>query len=220
MHGTAQEPIARSNTTFSSSQLPPSVFPLTFEQAPEGSARFVLLALLLPALAALMAPFWLIVAQLASDASARAVVAARPLAAVQLLGGFAVLVVMFGWPLAHLARGVRRRRIITINAGKVHSLESGFFGTRAWVEPLSAYAGIAHRVRTTLSGVRHELVLVHQKPSRTLILRSSPQISQEAVVTAAQLFALAEIPSREAASLAPMHGFYRLAEPQPLLAAA
>jgi hypothetical protein len=110
--------------------------------------------------------------------------------------------------------------VITINAGRVHSLESGLLGARAWVEPLSAYVGVAHRVRTSLSGVRHELVLVHQNPSKSLILRSSPQISQEAVETAARLFALAEIPSREAASLAPLHGFYRLAEPQPRLAAA
>ena len=110
MHGTAQEPIARSNTAFSSSQVPPAVFPISFEQAPEGSARFVLLALLVPALAALMAPFWLIVSHLASDAATRAVIAARPLLAVQLAGGFGVLVVMFGWPLVHLARGLRRRR--------------------------------------------------------------------------------------------------------------
>jgi len=220
MHGTAQEPIARSPTTLSSSEVPPSPFPLTFQQAPEGSARFVLLALLVPGLVALMAPFWLVVSQLASDPAARAVIAARPLIALQLVGGFALLLVMFGWPLVHLARGLRRRRVITIDASKVHSRESGFFRTRVWVEPLSAYVGVAHRVRATLSGVRHELVLVHHNPSKSLILRSSSQISQEAVEMAARLFSLAEIPSREAASLAPLHGFYRLAEPQPRLAAA
>jgi hypothetical protein len=220
MHGTAREPIASSNATFSSSTLPPSPFPLVFEQAPEGSARFVLMALLIPALVALITPFWLIVSQLASDPAARAVVTARPFMALQLVLGFALLISMFGLPLAYLARGAGRRRRITIDGGLVHSQEKSLFGKRSWTEPVSAYMGVAHRVRSSLSGVRHELVLVHQKASRSLILRSSPKISQEDVETAARLFALAEIPSREAASLAPLHGFYRLAEPQPQLAAA
>jgi hypothetical protein len=96
MHGTAQEPIARSHTNLSSSEFPLSPFPITFQQAPEGSARFVLLTLLVPGLVVLMAPFWLVVSQLASDPAARAVIAARPLIALQLVGGFALLLVMFG----------------------------------------------------------------------------------------------------------------------------
>lgn len=202
------------------SHQPQSPFPLLIDQAPEGSGRFIMLALLGPALMALLVPFWLIVTHLMTDPATRAVLTARPLAGLQLGLGLLVLMWIFGWPLAHLAGGAMARRRITIDGGFVHSTTSRPFGKRAWTEPLSAYAGVTHRVRTTHSGVRHELVLVHRQPSRSLILQSSPHISPETVEAAAGFFALAEIPSREAASFAPLHGFFHLAEPHPQLAAA
>jgi hypothetical protein len=75
-------------------------------------------------------------------------------------------------------------------------------------------------MRTTHAGLRHELVLVHRRPSRSVILRASQHIDPEMVAQAAGLFSLAEIPSRDAASFSRLHGFFHLAEPQPQLAAA
>lgn len=199
---------------------PQSPFPLLIEQAPEGSGRFVMLALLAPLLVALMVPFWLIVTHLITDPAARAVLAARPLAGLQLGLGLLVLIWIFGWPLAHLAGNAVARRRITIDGGMLRSTTSRLFGTRTWTEPLASYAGVTHRVRTTHAGVRHELVLVHRRPSRSVILLSSQHISPETIEAAARLLALAEIPSREAASFAPLHGFFHLAEPKPLLATA
>lgn len=220
MHGTLVGSLSSSVATSSpSSPDQPSPFPLVIEQAPEGGGRFVLLALLIPVLAALMTPFWLVIVHLATDPAARSVLAARPLAGLQLATGLLVLIWIFGWPIAHFAlRGVGRRRV-TIDRETVHSDVVGRFGA-AWTEPLAAYAGVAHRVRTSLSGVRHELVLVHRRPSRSVVLVCAPQIPQEAVAAAAGLFALAEIPSREAASFTPLHGYFRLVEPQPQLATA
>jgi len=192
---------------------------VTFEQAPEGGSRFVLLAVLVPLLAALLAPFWLVVVQLASDPTARAILAARPLVGVQLLAGLLVLGSIFGWPLVVLTRRALGRRRVTIGNGAVRSEAVGLFGKCSWTEPLASYAGLTHRVRTSLSGVRHELVLVHRRPSRSVILLSGAQVPPEAMAAAARLFALAEIPSREAASVTPLHGYFGLAEAKPLLAA-
>ncbi len=199
---------------------PQSPFPLLIEQAPEGSGRFVMLALLAPLVVALLVPFWLIVTHLMTDPAARAVLAARPLIGLQLGLGLLVLLWIFGWPLAHLARNAVARRRITIDGSHVRSSDSRSFGRRGWTEPLSAYAGVTHRVQTTHSGVRHELVLVHRRPSRCVILLSSQHISPETIEAAARLLGLAEIPSREAASFAPLHGFFHLAEPKPQLATA
>lgn len=177
----------------------------------------MLAAILVPALVAVMTPFWLVVMQLVSDPGARTILANRPLLGVELLAGLIVLFGIFGWPLVHLAaRGLERRRV-TIDGGVVESQASGLFGSSSWNEPLAQYAGVSHRVRTSLSGVRHELVLVHRRPSRSVVVQCAPQISEGAVQAAARFFALAEIPSREAASLSPLYGYFRLSEPQPRL---
>jgi len=222
MHGTLDDTFPRQHSTSFDPPEPsaePSA-PLVFHQAAQGGGRFVLFAVLLPAVIALMVPFWLVVVQLATDPAAQAVLAARPQLGVQLGLGLLVLVWIFGWPLSHLVyRGLERRRI-TIADGRVRSEAVGPFGQRVWEEPLASYEGLAHRVRTSLSGVCHELVLVHRRPSRAVILTSSSQIPEEAVSAMARLFAVAEIPSREAASFTPLHGYFRLAEPQPHLAAA
>lgn len=197
----------------------PLPVPRVFEQATQGGGAFVLLGLLLPVVAALMTPFCLVAAELASDPAARAILAERPLIGIKLLAALALLIWMFGWPLAHLAlRGLERRRI-TIADGRVHSTAVGSFGTPSWSEPLARYAGVAHGVRTSLSEVRHELVLVHRQPSRSLVLKSAPEIPRETVAAVAQLFAVAEIPSREAASFTPLHGYFHIAELRPRLAA-
>ncbi len=218
MHGTEFDQLSTFHPSLS---VPPSPAPIVLEQAAEGSSRFVLLAVLCPILLALMAPFWLVLTHIVSDPAARALVAGRPFLAVQLGLGLFLLVWIFGLPLVHLATGALRRRVVTIENGRVSSKESGLFGRKSgWSEPLTAYAGLTRRVRSSLSGARQELVLVHQRSSRSVILQRAPQISQETVEHAARLFALAEIPSREAANFTPLHGHFRLAEPQTRLSAA
>lgn len=215
MHGTLRD--THLSTSLSTLPFPAETpdFPIVLEQTPLGGGRFALLALLAPALVALMAPFWLVLTQLMSDPAARAILAERPLMGVQLAAGLAALIWILGWPLMHLVSGGLACRRVTIDGGLVRSEAVGRFGWPSWVEPLADYAGVAHRIRTSLSGVRHEVVLVHRRPSRSVVLLCSPQIPQEAVEAAARLFALAEIPSREAASLTPLRRYFGLAEPKP-----
>ena len=87
----------------------------------------------------------------------------------------------------------------------------------AWSEPLAQYAGVAHRVRASLSGLRHELILVHRKPSRSILLDVSQRIAAEDAARVANLLGLAEISSREAFNLDFKGGVLSPAEPQPRL---
>jgi hypothetical protein len=152
--------------------------------------------LLVPATLALLSPFWLLAEHLASDPSTRAIVAERPMIALQLSAGLLVLLAVFAYPLAALARTLLEKRHVTIEGGFVHVTAIGIAGSKSWAEPIGAYRGVTRRIRTSLSGVSQEVVLVHPRRSRSVVVRSQPQISQEQVDFLAQSLNLAEIPSR------------------------
>jgi hypothetical protein len=205
MHG-SPNPLASASPT--------PALPFTFDLKPEGSGRLVLVTLAASALSALMVPFWLVAEALAAEPAARAIVAGRPFLAVELAAGALALLAMFGWPLISLAKSALNRRLVRIDGVSVTAEERGVAGSRTWTEPLSAYLGFSHRVRTSLSGVHHELVLVHPRPSRTVVVPLSARISREAVDQAARLLSIAEIPSREASNVRFSGEPSRVAEPQ------
>jgi hypothetical protein len=219
MHGTFVDSVSRPSASPHSLPTPPILLPLTSEQVPEGAGRIVLPALLVPALGALMIPFWLVGTHVIADPAARAILAERPLLGIQLALGLLMLISIFGWPLGRLARRGLARRHVVVDGRLVRSETVWPFATISWTEPLANYSGVAHRVCSSLSGVRHELVLVHRRPSRSVAVLSAPQIPQETLDAAARLFSLAEIPSREAASFKSLRGYLRLAQPRPLPAA-
>lgn len=179
---------------------------LTFEEAPEGAGRLVLLGLGAAALVASMMPFGLVLAHLFWDPAARAIVAAEPFRAV--LPGIAMVLLAggLGWPLVRLLRTTRVRRTVTIEGGLVRVTTCGILGRRAWAEPLLAFKGVAPRVVSSVSGVRHTLVLVHPRRERCVILYSGAFIPPDVLAALSNLFPAAEISSREAASLPPRHG--------------
>jgi hypothetical protein len=211
MHGT----VSQSVSALASPVLADPPPPLTFEEAPEGAGRLILLALGVVALAALMVPFGLVLAHLASDPAARASLAAEPLRALQLGIAMVVLAGGLGWPLVHLLRTTRVRRTVTIEGGLVRVTTRSLLGRQAWAEPLLAFRGLAPRVTSSVSGVRHALVLVHPRRDRCVVLCSGSFIPADALAALSGLFPVAEISSREAASLASLHGSLpREREPQ------
>lgn len=215
MHGTFVEvPVALA----SSPPLPEPVAPLVFDLEPEVGGRVFLFAMLIPLLSALLTPFWLVGAQLASDPAARAILSDRPLLGVQLLVALVAVVWIFGWPLLNFARRGLEHRRVTIDATSVHCVASGPFGTSVWSEPISGYAGIASEVRTSLSGARHLIALVHPRASRCVRFPSR-DVPEDALQSVARLFVLAEIPSRDAVSVMHCNEYFRVTEPKAGLAA-
>jgi len=179
-----------------------------------------MIAVLLPLGLAILLPFGLVLQHLALDPATRAVLAERPEAGLQLLLALAVLGSLLWWPLVRFAHSLTHGRSIAIDRGMVLVGERGLFGVERWSEPVANYAGVAHQVRTSLSGLRHELVLVHRDPERTVLLAVADRIPQGEVDRAASLLGLAEIPSREAYRLTLLRGIFGPAEPQPRLGVA
>jgi hypothetical protein len=203
------------------SQFQTASLPLSLEQSSSRSSPVVMIALLLPLGLALLFPFALVLQHLANDPAARAVLVDRPAAAPQLILALAVLGWIFWWPIACFLRSLGTPgRSITIDGGAVVVAEHGLFGSERWSEPVASYVGIAHNVRTSISGLSHELMLVHRDAERSVLLAVANRIHQRDVDHLAKLLGLAEIPSREAYRLSVMRGVFGPATPQPRLGTA
>lgn len=183
--------------------------PLVIEQAPEGSGRIVLIVVAAIALTALALPFGLVVSHALSEPATRAIFTSDPALALHLVVGFFGAATMFGWPLAQLSHAELGRRRVTIDGRDVRSIGVGLLGGGSWTEPLTAYRGVSPRVRSSVSGVRHELVLMHTRRNRCVVLCSGPAITPEMLAMASRLPAFAEIPSRETDSVSSSHGSER-----------
>ncbi len=133
---------------------------------------------LLSALAGLIvAPQIALAAYALGDAQSRATIAQDPIVAVQLA---IALIFWFGlviWPLRRGLSRLSQRRVLTIDATTVIVDETNLFGRRRWSEPLASYRGLTHHVRSSLSGLRHELVLVHPDRARSLLVAAAEHMS-------------------------------------------
>jgi hypothetical protein len=88
----------------------------------------------------------------------------------QIVVGILMLSALLLVPARRMVAGIGRAGIVEIDGSMVQVTEKGFLSKRQFSEPLDAYRGIAHRVRTTVSGIRHELVLVHPDARRDVVV--------------------------------------------------
>ncbi len=113
-----------------------------------------------PALIALAVPVALC-AHAATDPTTLNAISDRPFAAAQILLAFAGWSLIFGFPLVRLSKRLGTSRSIAIDAQMVHVADRSWLRTCHWAAPVASYRGIAPLVRTTLSGLQHQLLLVH-----------------------------------------------------------
>lgn len=154
------------------------------------------LLLILPAMAIFFVPLSLVIANAAGDASPLASISERPLSVLQIGLGIAIWCGIFLLPVRDIVMRLGSERTVMIDGGRVEVSERTPFGTNRWSAPLSTYAGIAHHVRTSLSGLRHELVLVHADPAKNILLAVADRIPQTKLDRAKQLLGLPEVPAR------------------------
>lgn len=102
----------------------------------------------------------------------------KPEAALALLAGLAVTAALIVHPIAAAVQRIGRRQTVEIAADRVTVTEVSPFRRRVDVEPMANYSGLAHHIRSSLSGVRHEIVLVHRDPARSVLLSASPKVLQ------------------------------------------
>lgn len=173
----------------------PIVLPLSLVQTPSRRSALVLLLLFLPVATVLLAPFALLATGLVEDPSLRETLAGRPASLFQILCGLGFWAVLLGWPIKRLFDGLTKSRKVLIDNGVIDVTDTGIWGTRDWQAPLGAFAGIAHHVRASRSGVRHELILVHPDRRQSVLLAMADRMNQSEVDHAVDILGLPEIPA-------------------------
>lgn len=154
------------------------------------------LLLILPAMAIFFVPLSLVIANAAGETSPLAAISERPLSILQIGLGIAIWCAIFLLPVRDIVMRLGSERTVTIDGNKVEVSDRTPFGSSRWSAPLSAYTGIAHHVRTSLSGLRHELILVHADPAKNVLIAVADRIPQSSLERAKSLLGLPEVPAR------------------------
>lgn len=102
---------------------------------------------------------------------------ARPATSLGLVGATLLTGLIAAVPLSAAFARLGRRQSVSVTGDEVRVRECSLLGDRQWRAPLSSFAGVAHRIRSSLSGVRHEIVLVHADPSRSILLAIAPRVT-------------------------------------------
>ena len=127
---------------------------------------------------AVAAPQIAIAIEALSRAEMRASLAAQPLVACELAIALQFWIALFIWPMSLLYRALTCRRWTAIRDRTVFVSESRGRSILAWSQPLSAYAGISHRIRSSHSGIRHEAWLEHPNKTWSLPIMVAEHISE------------------------------------------
>lgn len=154
-----------------------------------GAARLVLLA---SALLLVLVPAGTL---MFGSVPTAAIVAAHPADAAFAGTGLLAFLALFGLPLHRAVRTLGLRRKVTLEAQRVSVEQSTLFQAQAWSLELSQFEGLAHVVRTSLSGTRHELLLVHPERARHVLLWAADSLSEEDVARVARLLRLPVLPA-------------------------
>ena len=132
-----------------------------------------------------------------SSPELRHAILAQPMVSLQLAIALAFWIGLFAWPLHALYGRLTWRRTVEITDETVAVAELLAFGGSNWTAPLSSYRGVAHHIRSSLSGNRHELVLVHPDPKRSVLLMVAYHLCEADVARMTQLLRLPQIPAQE-----------------------
>lgn len=180
-----------------SPQLSLDTLPVAFAER-SSQSTLVLKALLLGPVSLLgAAPLVMIgIDTIAAPASASAATVS-PIVAAQLLAALIVWTALFIIPLGKVCARLGRSRTVLIDRDIVQLTTRGLLSRRHDIIRLGSYRGLTHRVRTTLSGARHEIVLVHPRPEYSVLLAVGDRISDARVAQVAFTFGLPEISAKD-----------------------
>ncbi len=120
----------------------------------------------------------------------RAVLVANPIAAVELAIALVFWAALVCWPLRNIVIAMASDRIIDIRNGDVMVVDRTPFSTQGWRMPLSTYAGVSVKIRTSLSSVVRDVVLVHPEASRSVTLATAEQVGQGEILELCRILGL------------------------------
>ena len=175
----------------------PAQLPLRLTQTCSQRAAMALLALIVPAAIGVTSAALAVLIQALQAPDARAVVGQHPAVVLEILFAIGFLIYLLALPTGRLIARLTTTRTVEIAHGYVSVVEGGQFRTWRWTAPLSSYTGVAHHVRASLSGTRHELILVHPTRAMSVLLSVAPRTTQSEVDRVATLLGHKEIPPSE-----------------------
>ncbi len=172
---------------------PAAVLPVTLAQTTCRSRNVFKMIFAISAALVLLSPFGLLASVAAADPAAFVNTAQRPSVAIQLSVALLVSLAFVAVPMRHVFTRTARERAVTLSPSMVSVVELNRTGSVEWREPLANYTGVAHNIRTSLSGARHEVILVHAVRSKSVILQIADRIAQSHIDSWCSLTGLPEI---------------------------
>jgi hypothetical protein len=172
-------------------------FPIQSAQTSKRWSEVIRLALLAGLAGVIVLPQIALALYALSNPETRALILDRPLMTAELATALVFWIGLFAWPLRRLHARVNGRRNVEISRLSVTVRDEKLMKTETWSAPLATYTGISHRVRASLSGSRHELILVHPDKSRSVLLMVSEHISEADIQRFTRLLGLPQIPARQ-----------------------
>lgn len=175
----------------------PADLPFRLVQTCSHRAAAAFLVVLIPAAMAFATAALLLILTAAFAPATRAAVEQHPALALEILAAIAFTTYLLWLPMRRLLGRLAIRRTVEIDATSVRVLEGGYFRSWAWSAPLSSFTGVAHHVRASLSGTRHELILVHPIREKSVLLSVANRTAQGEVDRVVALLGHKEIPPSE-----------------------
>ena len=175
----------------------PAQLPLRLAQTCSQRAAVALLVLVVPAALGGTVAALAVILQALLAPDARAVVEQHPALGLEILAAISIVIYLLALPTSRLLARLSRTRTVEITDGFVRVTEGGHFRSCAWIEPLASFTGVVHHVRASLSGTRHELILVHPTRAMSVLLSVAPRTTQSEVDRVATLLGHKELPPSE-----------------------
>ncbi|MCB1505962.1 MAG: hypothetical protein KDJ47_13375 [Hyphomicrobiaceae bacterium] len=180
--------------------------PYRLEQNGSNLGNTLTLVILASLAALILTPFVILLTYIASDPFTRDALTAQPAAAIEIALGISVASALIGWPLRTLVHRLGSHRIVEIDANEIRVTDQGLWRRHTWRQPITAYLGLTHHLRTTNAGPRHELILVHPTRRYHVLVALADRMTDIEVAAAA---------SRLGVPLVPPAQLYRLPKTLP-----
>ncbi len=174
----------------------PANLPLRLTQTCSQRSATAFLTLVVPVTCAAIIAALAVVAAILTP-TARTFIGDHPVQGMEILAAVGFLVYLIALPTKRLIDRLATTRTVDIAHGVVTVTEGGYFRSWVWSAPLGSYAGVAHHVRASLSGTRHEIILVHPERAKSVLLSVAPRTLQSEVDGVAKMLDHQQIPPAE-----------------------
>jgi hypothetical protein len=154
----------------------PSGLPITIRQTNSKLAKLPGLFLMSVLAALVVLPQLGFAIYAFTSADVRQALITHPAVAVELALAFVFWIGLIVWPLRNILIALISDRFVDIRDGQVQVIDRTPFSTSLWQMPLAGFDGVALNTRSSLSGVRQEVVLVHPNRNRSIILAAADRI--------------------------------------------